>query len=143
MDPISLIASVATLLEVGMRVSREMDGVIKTWSTATPVIFAIYNEVSDLNVVLDHMSHAWATVRDGPDGESKYQQQFLEAFNAGLEQAEALLEQLEKMVVELKGLGSLKRKYQWLKKNTVAAELQGRLRDVRMRLTELLITFNV
>jgi hypothetical protein len=40
-------------------------------------------------------------------------------------------------------MNSLKRKYQWLKKNSVAADMQTRLRDVRVRLGELLIAFNV
>jgi hypothetical protein len=142
MDPLSIIVSVATLLDVGMRVSREMNSVIKTWKTATPTIFALHNEISDLNVVLDHMSHTWQTIRANTSG-TKYDRNFLAAFEDNLTQAEHLLQKTESFVLELKSLSSLKMKYKWLRKNSVAEELKDQLREVRVRLGELLAAYSV
>jgi hypothetical protein len=142
MDPLTIIVSAASLLEVGMKISKEVDGIIKLWTTASPVIYALHNEISDLNVVLDYMSHAWNAVNIKANG-AKFDNHFLKAFNAQLEQAEDLLGQLDRLVTELRAASSFKMKLKWMKKNSRAAELQGKLRDVRSRLSELLAAYNV
>lgn len=140
MDPFSIFVSVATLLEVGMRASRELGGVIQTWKGAPPAILALYNEVSDLNIVLDHTRSVGETI-DAKG--AKYDAKFLEALDDHLYQARKLLTELEILVLSLKDLSSVKKKYKWLFRNTDASGLQHRLREVRARVNELLIAYNV
>jgi hypothetical protein len=140
MDPFSIFVSVATLLEVGMRVSIELGGVVRTWRNAPPAIFALYNEISDLNVVLDHTRSAGQVV-DAKG--AKYDTHFLETLEGHLRQARKLLDDLETLVLELKDLSTVKKKYKWVFKNSEASSLQHRLREVRARINELLIAYNV
>ncbi len=142
MDPLSIIASVASILELGLKVSKGVDGIVRTWKTASPVIFAINNEVSDLNVVLDHMSHAWHGIQKNP-GVNKYDAHFSEAFNAQLEQAEDILGQVDQLIRELRAMSSFKMKLKWLSRNSRVAEQKNKLKDVRLRLSELLLAYNV
>jgi hypothetical protein len=140
MDPLSVVASVASLLEIGMRVSKELNGVIHTWKTAAPSIIALYNEITDLNVVLDHTRSAQETVQAKG---AKYDAAFLEAMNDNLRQCEKVMVELDTLVVELRSMGNLKMKYKWLRKNSVASEMQTQLRDIRVRINELLVAYNV
>jgi hypothetical protein len=147
MDPFSIVAFAATILELGLRVSGQMNGVISTWKTADPVILALANEISDLNLVLHHMSHTWHTVRNnaggGAKGGTEYNESFLAALNDLLSHAERLLQQLEVVVLEVASLSKTRRKFVWLKRHGIAKDLQVRLRGVRTRATELLLAYNV
>jgi Fungal N-terminal domain of STAND proteins len=140
MDPLSIIASALTILEVGTKVSKGLSEIINTWNGAPPAILALYNEISDLNVVLDHVSDAQRTVKANG---AKFDTQFLEALDEHLYQARQLLSQLETLVRELKDLSSVKKKYKWLFKNSEATNLQHRIREVRSRINDLLVAYNV
>jgi len=142
MDPVSIVALAATVLEIGIRVSGHLGNVVATWKSADPVILALANEISDLTVVLDHMNCAWKRIRDISDPNDASDVGFLGAFNGALLQAELHLQELERVIIETGSLGNLKRKYKWLRNSAVAKDMQAKLRDVRLRLTELLITYN-
>ena len=101
---------------------------------------ALSNEVSDLVVVLDHIYAAQESVRAKG---GKHDHQFIVALESNLVQTEELLHQLATLLVELKALSSLKRKYKWQRKQYVAEDLQRRLRMSRLRINELLIAHNV
>jgi DUF971 family protein len=140
MDPFSIFASVTTLLEVGLRASKELNGVIRIWKTAIPVIIALHNEVSDLNIVLDQTRLAEGFVRAKG---AKYDVGFLEALEHHIHQAQTVLGEINVLIREIKLQGKYKKKYTWLFKHTLARDLQQNLRDVRLRINELLVTYNV
>jgi len=142
MDPLSIIASAASILELGLKVNKGVHGIVKTWKSASPVLFAIHNEISDLNVVLDHMTNAWMNVHAKAD-DSKYDAHFLKALHSELDQAERLLGQIDQMVQELRAMSSLRMKFKWLSRNSRVTVTQGMLKDVRMRISELMLAYNV
>jgi len=142
MDPLSIVASAASILELGLKVSKGVNGVITTWRSAAPVIFALHNEVSDLNVVLDHMTHAWTSIH-AKSRDNKQDRHFLKAFHLQLDQAEDVLHQINREVQALRAMNSFKMKFKWLSRNSRVAGMQSRLKDVRMRLSELMLAYNV
>lgn len=140
MDPLSIIISTLTVLEIGTKVSKGLGHVIHTWKGAPPAIFALYNELSDLNVVLDRTYEAQQSI----DVKGvKYNASFVDALDDHLRQAHTILTQLGRLAHELKELNNLKKKYRWLFKNSEVAHLQRSMRDVRSRIGELLMAYNV
>jgi hypothetical protein len=56
---------------------------------------------------------------------------------------DGLLREMLVLLDKLSAMGDLKKKFRWLRQNKAAAALQGRIREVRMRISELLVTYNV
>jgi len=140
MDPLSIVISTLTVLEIGTKVSKGLGQVIHTWKGAPPAIYALYNEISDLNVVLDHID---ATQHALAARGTKYDAHFVVALDDHLSQARLLLAELQKLVLELKDLSTVKKKYKWLFRHAEVAQLQHRLRETRGRMGDLLAAYNV
>jgi hypothetical protein len=140
MDPLSITISILTVLEIGTKASKGLHAVISTWKGAPPAIYALYNEVSDLNLVLDHIDAAGhALAAKG----TKYDAHFADALDDHLRQARLVLSQLDELARELKELSSVKKKYKWLFRQSEVAHLQHQLRDIRSRMSDLLTAYNV
>jgi hypothetical protein len=140
MDPLSIVASIASVLQFGVSVSTGLGALISTWKNASPAIYALYNEVSDLNVVLDHAHRCQETVALSA---TPLNAKFLASLSDQLTQARQILGKMEELVNQLVQLGGWKKRWKWLAKTNKATELKYRLRSVRIRINELLVAYNV
>jgi len=136
MDPISIAAFAAAIVEIGLRVSGHTNGLIRTWKTADPVILALANEISDLVIILNHVQQAAMAM----ESSKRHDPALLLTLKGALHQADDFLTQLESVVEEVGSLSTTKRRFKWLKQSTVAARMQEQLISVRRRITEILLS---
>jgi hypothetical protein len=140
MDPLSVAAFAVTVLQVGISVSVQINGVITTWKTADAVLLALANEASDLNLVLDHTYRAWQGIAECESQLPAARDETLSGTLASsLEQADTLLRRLQTLILDIGSRPRTRRRYAWLQRHSLTADLQGDLRNVRLRLTELLL----
>ena len=140
MDPLSIAAFAATVLEVGIRVSGQVNGAITTWKTTDVVLLALANETSNLNLVLDHMYRAWQEIAECESQLPATRDETLSSTLASLlEDADKLLRRLQTLILDIGSRPRTRRRFTWLQKQSLAIDLQGDLRNVRLRLSELLL----
>jgi len=140
MDPLSIAAFAATVLEVGIRVSGQVNGAITTWKTTDVVLLALSNETSNLNLVLDHMYRAWQEIAECESQLPATRDETLSSTLASLlEDADKLLRRLQTLILDIGSRPRTRRRFTWLQKQSLAIDLQGDLRNVRLRLSELLL----
>ena len=140
MDPLSIAAFAATVLEVGIRVSGQVNGAITTWKTTDVVLLALSNETSNLNLVLDHMYRAWQEIAECESQLPATRDETLSSTLASLlEDADKLLRRLQTLILDIGSRPRTRRRFTWLQKQSLATDLQGDLRNVRLRLSELLL----
>ncbi|RMJ18629.1 hypothetical protein CDV36_001718 [Fusarium kuroshium] len=140
-EPISLIASVAGLLDVSLRSSKALHSLQSQLRNAPNLIQALSNEVEDLKAVL-------ARVEDTTKA-SKSSGQHVPAITATMVDLEA---QLRKAKVTLSDLETLTKnlaaekptlkRVKWCLKQSRASELQSELKEVRTKINELLVAHN-
>ncbi|RSM20305.1 hypothetical protein CDV31_000800 [Fusarium ambrosium] len=140
-EPISLIASVAGLLDVSLRSSKALHSLQSQLRNAPNLIQALSNEVEDLKAVL-------ARVEDTKKA-SKSSGQHVPAITAAMVDLEA---QLRKAKVTLSDLDTLTKnlaaekptlkRVKWCLKQSRASELQSELKEVRTKINELLVAHN-
>ncbi|RSL45995.1 hypothetical protein CEP53_010521 [Fusarium sp. AF-6] len=140
-EPISLIASVAGLLDVSLRSSKALHSLQSQLRNAPNLIQALSNEVEDLKAVL-------ARVEDTTKA-SKSSGQHVPAITATMVDLEA---QLRKAKVTLSNLDTLTKnlaaekptlkRVKWCLKQSRASELQSELKEVRTKINKLLVAHN-
>ena len=135
-DPLSVIASVVTLLDTGAKSASHLRRLIHHFRHADDELIALSNEVNDLRVVLTEVEFASQDTTFLP------RTQLLAALSTQLSKAETKLVELEALVQSISQpllSGALEaNKIAWLSKKTTAKRLQVDLRDVRLKIFTLL-----
>ncbi|KAJ3463757.1 hypothetical protein MRS44_008543 [Fusarium solani] len=140
-EPISLIASVAGLLDVSLRSSKALHSLQSQLRNAPNLIRALSNEVEDLKAVLarvedtakaskasgQHVPNIAATVID---------------LEAQLLKAKVILADLETLTKKLAAEKPTLKRIKWCLKQSQASELQTDLKEVRTKINELLVAHN-
>jgi ankyrin repeat protein len=140
-EPISLIASVAGLLDVSLRSSKALHSLQSQLRNAPNLIRALSNEVEDLKAVL-------ARIEDTKNA-SKVNGQHVPTVAATMVDLE---KQLRKAKVTLADLDTLTKKLaaekptlkriKWCLKESRASELRTDLKEMRTKINELLVAHN-
>jgi hypothetical protein len=139
-DPFSVFSATLGILDVSERISAKVVDLFCNWKDAPILILALSSETTELNNVMDRIREAEQTVR----GYCMQQDMgFVFALDAQLRKARCYLEALETLVDDLKRGTSIVRRNKWLLKKSTAAKLQTQLRDIRLRIHELLTAHNV
>ena len=140
-EPISLVASVAGLLDVATRAFSALYNLQTQLRHAPDLIRALSNEAADLKAVLarvdDVRKTTEATGLDTPDGVAA-----LEDLEAQLSKAESILADLGALAQKLLGERMTLKRVKWCLKKSRASELQTRLKEVRLKINELLVAHN-
>lgn len=139
-DPFSAFSAALSVLDVTGRTSAKLVDLVCNWKDAPALIVALSNETEDLKVVMDRIRDAGQTVQDR---NMKNDTDFTFALGAQLQKARDHLGELETLVDDLKRGNSIVERGKWLLKKSIAAEIQTQLRDVRLRINELLLAHNV
>ncbi|KAL2682397.1 hypothetical protein Neosp_006848 [[Neocosmospora] mangrovei] len=140
-EPISLIASVAGVLDVSFRSSKALHSWQSQLRNAPNLIRALSNEVEDLKAVLarvedtakasktsgQHVPGLPATVAD---------------LEAQLQKAKVTLSDLDTLTKKLAAERPTMKKIKWCLKQSKASELQGDLKEIRTKINELLVAHN-
>ncbi|RTE76990.1 hypothetical protein BHE90_008552 [Fusarium euwallaceae] len=140
-EPISLIASVAGLLDVSLRSSKALHSLQSQLRNAPNLIQALSNEVEDLKAVL-------ARVEDTTNA-SKTSRQHVPVITATtadleaqLQKAKAVLADLDILTNNLAAEKPTLKRIKWCLKQSRASELQSELKEVRTKINELLVAHN-
>ncbi|RSL89936.1 hypothetical protein CEP51_000961 [Fusarium floridanum] len=140
-EPISLIASVAGLLDVSLRSSKALHSLQSQLRNAPNLIQALSNEVEDLKAVL-------ARVEDTTNA-SKTSGQHVPVITATtadleaqLQKAKAVLADLDILTNNLAAEKPTLKRIKWCLKQSRASELQSELKEVRTKINELLVAHN-
>jgi hypothetical protein len=141
-DPVSLLACVLGTLEIGTRLTTALNGVLRTWKTAPAEILAIHNEISDLNIVLNYTRNALPSKTQ--HGENALRNiNFREALLKEVDAAKEILDDIDNSISIFSAMQKIKRRVYWLKHNGNIEAKKGQLRSIRIRINELLSTYNV
>ena len=137
-DPLSVFASVVTLLEAGTKCAKHLRRLVQDFRHADDELTALSNETNDLNVVLTEVEHAGQAIKNAG---TLPQTQVIDALSTQLDRARRKLTELETLTKLLLPSGSIKAdKIAWMRKKATARRLQVDLRDVRQSLHALLDT---
>jgi len=99
------------------------------------------NELADIAVVLARLDDTRKTL-EADASNSPTDVEFLGALNDNLRKAGSLLQELEVLSNKLVVCSTRRKRIRWLLEKSKAAELQASLRDVRLRINELLVARN-
>ncbi|KAM6509572.1 hypothetical protein FALCPG4_017224 [Fusarium falciforme] len=140
-ESISLVASVAGLLDVATRAFSALHNLQTQLRNAPDLIRALSNEAADLKAVLarvdDVRKTTEATGLDTPDGVAA-----LEDLETQLSKAESILADLDALAQKLLAEKMTLKRVKWCLKKSRASELQTRLKEVRLKINELLVAHN-
>ena len=137
-DPLSVIAGVVGLLEVGARCGKHLCCLIQDFRHAPDELFALSNEVNDLSVVLMEVESVCQSMQNANINPKS---RIVDALATHLDRARSMLAELETLINLLSPTGSVKvRRLVWLKKRTQTRKLQEGLKDVKRNIHTLLDT---
>ena len=148
MEPITILATVGSVVKMSYELGRKTEHLIRVWKMASPALLAINNEIADLTVVLDHMRRAQAavlSVADEDDGSkaASLNRDFVLALDTQLKDAWKSLEQFDNFIADVeKRQGQFKRKWRWVMKSPLVPEYQRKIRGARERISDLLAAYN-
>ncbi|KAM0431447.1 hypothetical protein ACHAPT_005424 [Fusarium lateritium] len=140
-EAISVIASVAGLLDVTTRAFSALHNLQSQLRNAPDLIRALSNEAADLGVVLARVDDARKTTMaaglntlDGTTALVNLEVQLLKA--------KSILSDLDELAKKLLGENMTLKRVKWCLKKSRASEIQTRLKEVRLRINELLAAHN-
>ncbi|KAK4182753.1 ankyrin repeat-containing domain protein [Podospora australis] len=135
---ISLIGAVAGLLDVALRSCTALHQLQSQLRNAPALVHALSNEIQDLRVVLTLVRDT-LKASDAIDTDPNQNSAVIAALRAQLQAANAILGDLNLITEKLAAEKPTMRRIKWCLTKSRASELQGRLRDVRMKINELLL----
>jgi hypothetical protein len=144
MDPLSITASLVSLLSFSGSCAKDLRKLIHTVRNAPTEILALTNELADLNVLLADLNNTSQAIERAPV-QSQADREFLIALAAQLAKADSKLMQLDSLASILStrtsdGDAKFQRSI-WLKKKSLAIRIQQELAEIRQSLG-LLFTSN-
>ncbi|KAF4467165.1 hypothetical protein FALBO_5948 [Fusarium albosuccineum] len=141
-EPISLAASVAGLLDVGLRTSKALHSLQRELRNAPDLIRALSNEVEDIKAVLARVED---TIKDSEASglNSTIGAAILVDLETQLGKAKTILVTLDSLAQKLVAEAPTLKRVKWCLKKSRAAELQTDLKEVRTRINELLALISV
>ncbi|KAK3321994.1 ankyrin repeat-containing domain protein [Apodospora peruviana] len=137
-DPLSIIAGVLGTLDASIRLAERLGNLVQGWKNAPTEIYALYNEISDLSVVLDHARTAQKTLVCAEAGE-----------RAGTDLGQLLgtaqntMAALEGLLDELMAIPRLKKRVQWIRRKSYIIAKKDELKEARAKITDVLVSHNI
>ena len=142
MDPLSITASIITVLGAAATIAKQLDLLRKTIQTASTTLCALSNEISDLKVVLDACDSAIAEVHSNLAlGRPRIP---LADVAQVIDRIKGSLSELEDIVLSClssaKGNGSSRHlsKLKWTREKSKAQRLQSQIREGKKDILVLL-----
>ncbi|KAK3386478.1 hypothetical protein B0H63DRAFT_540372 [Podospora didyma] len=139
-DPLSALSGIVSLIDITTRASASLHKLYMELKNAPTLILALANEIADLTVVLDRASGARDTLGRLDPAENAG---FVTALSALLDKAKDILSRLEMLSKDLlrQKWSSVKR-VKWSLTQSKATSLKNEVREVRIKMNEILIAHN-
>lgn len=128
-----MVAGVAGVLDVGVRVSKKLSKVRQTWINADDELVTLQNDLSDLAVLLHRTQGVWEKTQqaiDTNDVASSLQQ--------STKRANDILRILEEFVDAMSTKTQTQRKRAWVRRKSAVEAKRLELREVRSKIREVL-----
>jgi hypothetical protein len=132
----SVVAAAIGLVDLAGRSSYKLPHLVRDWRHAPTLILALVNETADIQVLLSRLQDAGSIIRNQPQTNAILNM----ALESEIKKATQCLCELEALVVELSQASPAGKKRKWVQKKSQAADLQGRLRTVRVGINDLFMT---
>ncbi|SCO25312.1 unnamed protein product [Fusarium fujikuroi] len=139
-EAIGLVASVASLLDLALKLSNALHNLQFQFRNAPYLIQALENETEAVRTVLASVEssiHSTATAGLGGAGSPR----ILGDLTAEIGKGAAVLKELGTFIDSLKNETSTLRRVKWIQKKEKAAELIKELKEVRYRISELQLAY--
>lgn len=140
-EPISLVASVAGLLDVSLRSSKALHSLQSQLKNAPNLIRALSNEVEDLKAVLARVEDTAKASKASAQHTPSITATIID-LEAQLLKAKAILADLDTLTKKLAAEKPTLKRIKWCLKQSRASELQTDLKEVRTKINELLVAHN-
>ncbi|UPL04194.1 hypothetical protein LCI18_015128 [Fusarium solani-melongenae] len=140
-EPISLIASVAGLLDVSLRSSKALHSLQSQLKNAPNLIRALSNEVEDIKAVLVRVEDTAKASKASPQHATGIAATIID-LEAQLLKAKVILADLDTLTKKLAAEKPTLKRIKWCLKQSQASELQTDLKEVRTKINELLVAHN-
>ena len=138
-DPLSVIASVISLLDIGTRCATQVQRLLQAFRHAPEELLSLSNEVNDLKVVLSEVER---TCQSFQHSNILPYTQTIAALDTQLDRASRKLIELESLIASLYIMSSSGRakvdKVAWLSKRTTAKNMQEDWKGIRESIHALL-----
>ncbi|KAK4225650.1 hypothetical protein QBC38DRAFT_482406 [Podospora fimiseda] len=135
---LGILAGVAGLADVGMKVSLRLRDIAQTWNNAPDEILALNNEVSDLIAILRFTEDACRMAKNIPADCT-----FTGAVEEHVKTAHRILEEIETVVILLKTTGGTNQKRIWVRLKQSTTEKKEELKAIRLKIWDLLQSYQV
>ncbi|KAM0425341.1 hypothetical protein ACHAPT_009397 [Fusarium lateritium] len=140
-EPISLIASVAGLLDVAFRSSKVLHGLQSQLKNAPNLIRALSNEVEDIRAVLARVEDVTKASNASGHHSPTISATMID-LEAQLRKAKVTLSDLEILTNKLAAEKPTLKRIKWCLNQSRASELQSNLKEVRTKINDLLVAHN-
>lgn len=132
-----IIAGVAGIADVGIKVSRRLHKVASEWKNAPDEILALGREVSDLTVVMHNIQDACRSIQAAPSASPG----LVANLRTTTDRAGKLLNEIDDAVWELTFMTTRKfeRRAKWLVIRPSLEQKRQGLRDLRVNIRDLLL----
>jgi hypothetical protein len=134
-----VLASASSLLDITIRASSAFHKIYKELKDGPALILALSNETADLTIVLNQVGRAKKTLERLDPHENAA---VVTALGARLGRAKEILENLDTFATDLLRQKRSTQRIQWCLKKGKATTLKDDVREVRMKLNELLTAHN-
>ncbi|KAK3370534.1 hypothetical protein B0H63DRAFT_317930 [Podospora didyma] len=130
---IGIVAGVAGIADVGMRVSRRVQSVAHEWKNAPDQILALGREVSDLAAIMRSVQDACRSVETAPSASTE----LVANLRTNVDQAARLLAEIDHDIQELASLPKRRRRSRWLGMRPLLEQKRQELQDIRCNIRDL------
>ncbi|KAI1171883.1 ankyrin repeat-containing domain protein [Nemania sp. FL0916] len=139
-DPFSILAAAAGLTDVSVRASSKLGIIISEFKNAPALILALSNENQEIKIVLERIRESKQAVESL--GDTQHDEAFLASLDSQLNDARAILTDLESLAALLSPGRPASKGFRWLRQKKRATKLKAMLKEVREKINESLVVYN-
>lgn len=140
MDPLSSLASIAGILSVASRTSTSLHDLYDGLKNGPELILALSNEIADLSITLDRVLGARDMIQQL---DSVADQSFATQLEAQVEKARYVVTELDTLCQTLSEKKRSSQRVAWLLHQGKAAVMKEQVREVRLRINDMLVAHNM
>ncbi|KAK1749751.1 hypothetical protein QBC47DRAFT_395262 [Echria macrotheca] len=133
---LGIIAAVAGLADVGVRLSFRLRNVVRTWVDAPDEILALNNEISDLATVLKFTEDTCQSTKSVYASEP-----FTRILEEYVNTASQLLNEIDDIATSLSSADKRKQKRKWVRLKASTIDKKEKLKSVRLKIRDLLVVY--
>ncbi|CAJ0553234.1 Ff.00g117460.m01.CDS01 [Fusarium sp. VM40] len=135
-EAIGVVASVASLLDLALKLSNALHDLQFQIRKAPDLIQSLENETEAIRLVLTHVESTFRTAAAAQLGNSD-SAAVISDLEVELGKSEALLKQLGSFIDSLKNETPALQRFKWVRDRAKGVELRSRLKEIRIRIGEL------